>query len=223
MSRPLILEAFDDASPPAADFADLSMPTPETDFPPMGEDPMGDLPMGGPEEEPQPKDSDAYERGYQAGWDDCERKAQETHQQVGAELARNVQELGFTYHEARAHVLGALEPLLTGMVRKVLPELAAETLGQSVVEELAAMAETAADTPVTILVSPQSHDMIAEFLSEATALPYKLVIEETLTEWQVFFRLGEHERQFDLGALIERIGDRLAAFSDQNQKVLKHG
>jgi hypothetical protein len=167
--------------------------------------------------------AEAYERGYRAGWDDCERQVQEARQAVGAELARNIQELGFTFHEARAHVLGGLEPLLAGIVAKVLPTLARETIGQSIVEELASVAETAIDAPVTILVAPGSHETVASFLADATALPYRLVAEETLSDGQVFFRLGDHERQLDLGAVIARIGERLTAFADENQKVLKYG
>jgi hypothetical protein len=166
---------------------------------------------------------DAYERGYRAGWDDCERRTQEARQSVGAELARNIQELGFTFHEARAHVLGGLEPLLAGIVGKVLPVIASETMCQSIVEELSTIAQSTIDSPVTILVAPGSHEIVASFLREATALPYRLLAEETLSEGQVFFRLGDHERQLDLGAVISRIGERLGAFADQNQKVLRYG
>jgi hypothetical protein len=76
---------------------------------------------------------------------------------------------------------------------------------------------------VTILVAPGSHETVASFLADATALPYRLVAEETLSDGQVFFRLGDHERQLDLGAVIARIGERLTAFADENQKVLKYG
>lgn len=215
MSRLLVLEAFDDQA--ATGFADMSFDM-DSGFGDLPEEPAAEA-----EDQASVDEHEIFERGYRAGWDDCERQAQESRQAVGAELARNIQELGFTYHEARAHVLGALEPLLSGIVQKILPGLAADTIGQSVVEELSAIAANAADTPVTILVSPQSHDMIAQFLESTTALPYHLVTEETLSDWQVFFRLGDHERQLDLDSVIARIGERLEAFTDQNQKVLRHG
>jgi hypothetical protein len=221
VTRPLVLEAFDVATdgedfapmsfdPPAAEFADEFAPAPAVDLS------IGD-------ETPATDDEAEYERGYRAGWDDCERRAQEARQAVGAELGRHIQELGFTYQEARAHVLGSIEPLLTGLVEKVLPKLAADTLGQTALEELTELAEHAAETPVTILVSPGNHDLIAGFLEGEAALPYRLSTEETLTDGQLFFRLGEHERQIDLEAVIARIGERLAAFSTHNQKVLNHG
>jgi len=199
VKRALMLESFDARPPPPA-----AAPPPA---------PAGDAAAVGA----------AFERGYKAGWDDCERQAKDSRASVGAEFARNIQDLGFTYHEARAHVLSGIEPLLATIVGKVLPSLATATLGQSVVEELKELAETAAESPVTILVAPETHDLVAEFLAETTALPYRLVADETLTGWQVFFRLGAHERQLNLGGVIDRVAARIAAFSLQNEKVLKHG
>ncbi|MCR8724352.1 flagellar biosynthesis protein [Frigidibacter sp. ROC022] len=206
MSRALILEEFAGDAAQGDDAAPVADPpaAPEPDAP--KEDPV-----------------EAYERGYRAGWDDSEAKTQAARDAVGAELARNIQELGFTYHEARAHVMSGIEPLLEALLGKVLPQLVAETLGPAILEELRAVAETAADRPVTILVSPASHDTVAGFLAEATALPFELVSEPTLGEWQVCFRLGDHERQLDLGEVLDRIMARFRAFSDQNQRVLNHG
>ena len=219
MTRPLLLEVFDGGADPggsgysAPDFSALASPDP-----PQMAPSLVDAAPAAPDD-----GGDAYERGYRAGWDDCETEGRDTRQAVGAELARNLQELGFTFHEARAHVLSGIEPLLSAIVGKVLPRLVSATVGASIVEELSGLVASAADPPVTILVSPASHDLVAGFLSDATALPHKLVAEETLSEWQVFFRLGDHEHQLDLGDVIDRIVARLEAFSDQNEKALKNG
>lgn len=213
MSRALLLEEFNTEAggdrPPALPSAmapDALAPLTTPDDGAAAEDPVA-----------------AYERGYKAGWDDNEAQAQGERAAVGAELARNIQELGFTYHEARAHVMSGIEPLLEALVGKVMPRLVAATLGPSILEELSAVAEAAADRPVTILVSPASHETVAGFLAGATALPFDLVPEPTMGEWQVCFRLGDHERQLDLGEVLDRIMARLEAFSDQNQRALKHG
>ena len=49
----------------------------------------------------------SYETGYSAGWDDAVRAETEAHKRISAEFARNLQDLGFTFHEARAHVIPA--------------------------------------------------------------------------------------------------------------------
>ena len=184
------------------------------------------VPVPNAREMPEPTaavSDESYERGYRAGWDDCERQAEAARRSIGAELARNVHELGFTYLEARAHVLAGMTPLLQSLLDKVLAPAISATLGPATLHELTTLAETAADAPVTILVAPDSHASIAEFLSGSTALPYRLVPEPTLGANQLFFRLGEQERLLDLDAVMAGISARLAAFTNQNERILKHG
>ncbi|HGG04004.1 MAG TPA: flagellar biosynthesis protein, partial [Aliiroseovarius sp.] len=83
-----------------------------------------------------------YETGFKAGWDDAIRTETDEQARIGVEFARNLQDLGFTFNEARSHVMHALEPLLTSIVTTVLPKLVSETIGQTIVEELLPLAST---------------------------------------------------------------------------------
>ena len=80
----------------------------------------------------------AFEDGYQAGWDDAARALSESHQKLSADLAQNLGDLAFTFHEARAHVLKGVEPLLRQMVSRILPDVARHALPGLVVEMLQA-------------------------------------------------------------------------------------
>ena len=62
---------------------------------------------------------EAYEQGYKAGWDDAATAQADDHTRISAGFARNLQELSFTYHEAKGQILGSLEPLLKEMVTKI--------------------------------------------------------------------------------------------------------
>ncbi len=70
----------------------------------------------------------SYEQGYKAGWDDAAAALAEDQTRIRADLARNLQQLSFTYQEARSHILKAVEPLLEEMVGRLLPDMARETL-----------------------------------------------------------------------------------------------
>mgnify|MGYP003515970463 CR=1 FL=1 len=48
---------------------------------------------------------EAYEQGYRAGWEDAAAAHAEDQRRIRVDLARSLQALGFTYQEARAHVL----------------------------------------------------------------------------------------------------------------------
>lgn len=166
---------------------------------------------------------EGYEAGYQAGWDDAARSEAEDQSRIGAEFARNLQDLGFTFHEARAHVMQALEPLLTGMVEKVLPRLVADTIGQTIVEELLPLAASAADTPIEVVVSPDSRPAVEGLISRATSVPFTITEEETLAEGQVFLRSGKTERHIDLTGAVDRIGAAIVGLYELNERAFQNG
>lgn len=164
-----------------------------------------------------------YEDGYRAGWDDAARKEAEEQGRIGAEFARNLQDLGFTFHEARAHVMQALEPLLAEMIEKVLPGLVRETLGQSILEELLPLVAEAADAPIEIVVTPVGRAPLEAMLGAAVSVPLRVVEEETLADGQVYLRTGKLERRIDMARVIERIGAAVRGLYEINEGAFGNG
>ena len=160
----------------------------------------------------------AYDSGYAAGWEDA-AAAQITDQtRIGADLARNLQSLGFTYQEARMHVLRALEPLLQEMVGRLLPELARETLAPIVLDVLMPMAERMADAPVTLVLNPRARAAIEALLEQATGMPLTIVEESSLGEGQVYLRMGDAETQIDLDRATAEITAAVRGFFELPEK-----
>ncbi len=139
----------------------------------------------------------AFEKGYSAGWEDAEAAAQTDQTRIGADLARNMQALSFTYHEARAHVLKALEPLLTQTLCKLLPETARAALGPQVVQALMTLAEEMAGEPVRLVLNPADRPAIEGVLADSFGMPIMITEEPSLGEGQVYLRLGETELRID--------------------------
>lgn len=166
---------------------------------------------------------EGYETGYRAGWDDAARTEAEDQSRIGAEFARNLQDLGFTFHEARAHVMQALEPLLTGMVERVLPRLVSETIGQTIVEELLPLASAAAGRPIEVMVNPANRPVVEDLLARSDTVPFTLVEEPTLADGQIYLRSGTHERQIDFTAAVDRIGAAIGSLYQLNEKAFQHG
>ena len=65
----------------------------------------------------------AYEKGYVAGWEDNGKQADADDSTRRAAIERQVEQLSFTYHEARGHVLKSLEPLFAAMIETLLPAM----------------------------------------------------------------------------------------------------
>ena len=166
----------------------------------------------------------SYEKGYSAGWEDAVAAQSGDELRIREDLARNLRDLSFTYQEARAHLLRSLDPLLRGMVDRVLPEIAHETLGASVVAELLSEAGRLASAPVEIAVSPVNRAAIESALGDEPALAVAIVEELSLADGQVHFRFGEEERDLDVDALlgaIRKLVDDFLSSSDERQA--RHG
>lgn len=160
----------------------------------------------------------AYEQGYSAGWEDASNATSEDQTRIGADLARSIQALGFTYHEARMHVLRAIGPLLQEMVARLLPEMAREALAPVVLETLMPMAEIMADAPVSIVMNPAVRPAIEALLERATGLPLTVIEEPTLGEGQVYLRLGDTETHVDLDRATAEIAAAVRGFFGLTEK-----
>lgn len=152
----------------------------------------------------------AFEQGYTAGWDDAVAAQDREIALLRADLGRNLLGLSFTYAEARAHLLAAVQPLLCGMVEKVLPRLAHQAVGGMAAELLSAIAHERGGQPLEVTVSPASRAAVEEMLDTGTDLPMAFVEEESLGAGQVYLRLGRVERQLDLDGLIAAMSQALA-------------
>ena len=165
----------------------------------------------------------SYEQGYTAGWEDAVAAQNSEKCQMAADLAHNLQSLSFTYHEARVHVLRAIEPLLTEMVAQVLPDIAKAALTATVLKASMPLAESAADTPIKILFNPAARTAIEPLIEHANAPPLELVEEATLGEGQVFLQYGNSETRVDLDGAIVEIRAALQDFFTLTTKDTPHG
>lgn len=160
----------------------------------------------------------AYEEGYGAGWEDAVTAERADESRLGADLAGHLQALGFTYQEARIHVLRMVEPLLIQVVTKLLPRVAHETIGPIVVEHLMPLAEHMGDTPLHLAVNPLMRERVVARLEAMTlGLPLVVVGDPSFGEGQAHLRLGEAELLVDLDQAITRLTEAVCGFFELSQ------
>ena len=153
----------------------------------------------------------AYENGYRSGWDDCQASEDDATRRVGAELARNLADLGFTYHEARAQLLAEVEVLLETFFRTVLPRTIGPAAARWLIDDLLELASGAVDLPVEIVSSPADAATVRLLLPDSVSFQLALVEEPALAEGQAYLRLGRTERTYDLSDLADRLCDAISA------------
>ena len=166
---------------------------------------------------PEPTDEarlSAYDDGYSAGWEDALAARDDEVARLRDAVGQNLQTLGFTYHEARAHVLQSLRLLLEAMVEQLLPRLAAEAMPPIVAEVVMKLAADCAERPVILRLHPQARTAVESFLTPHASLPMDLSEDTSLSPGQVILQAGSAGARIDLDGAIAEIGSALAAFYD---------
>lgn len=146
----------------------------------------------------------AYERGYNAGWDDAGRQGEEEGRARRAEVERQLQHLAFTYHEVRGHLLRALEPVFAALAGTVVPAAARAAVVPMVVDQLQALAGQVAEAPVTLRVGPGMRGDFATAIDGLVVPPLSIVESAGLAPMQATIAFDAQETQIDLAAVAEQ-------------------
>lgn len=161
----------------------------------------------------QPEDSlESFERGYKAGWEDAVKASDQEGHKVGAELARNLQDLSFTYQEAHSAMLSELRPLFRNLISTVLPGFAQKSLAPMVVEQLTEIASDMGDVSAHIRVHPLDEQKLAPMLDQDFGFPIEAVADDDVLEGQILLQFGDREREINLPELLRDISESIDGF-----------
>ncbi len=161
---------------------------------------------------------EAFEKGYQAGWDDAVTAQKDDSRSVSVQLSQNLQDVSFSYEEARADVIASLAPLLRQMVETVLPRLAQDRLPDVVAEEIAQMIREGGDQPIELCAAPSDMTALETIGADTWSKRVRLVEDDGLVSGQVSIRLGQTEHEIDLNETLRKIDDAVTGFFEDNQK-----
>lgn len=154
----------------------------------------------------------SFESGYGAGWEDAVKAQKDAATQLASDLSQSIADLDFTLNEARSQFGQLIEPILLQVVSKLLPEMAQKTLGLHIVQELQELLTGQVADEIVIAVSPDHQTQVEEILSDCSDIRATVASDALLSPGQAQIRLGETEREIDLGAVIAGINDAIDAF-----------
>lgn len=165
----------------------------------------------------------AFEAGYQAGWDDASKAQSDAKDKVSSELGQNLLDMSFTYHEALAKLTTSLEPAMQQIVEKILPETVRAALGAHILEQVKDLLHGQISPPVEIVVKPKNIEIVQSILKSKLKEPFKIVGESSLGEGQAFIRIGQSERQVDLDTMIAEVSKAMTAFFHESALEVEDG
>lgn len=166
---------------------------------------------------------DSFEQGYKAGWEDAIRAKSEEQTSISADLARSLQDMSLTFHEARSAVMADIAPVIEQIVCKTIPALARETIGLQIIEQLVDLAEDQEPQNIEILVSPQDLDSVQSIVPDHLTSPATILGDPQVVPGQSRIRFGARERQIDVENVMQNLRQALAGFVHQSQKEVVNG
>ena len=193
------------------DFSDAPGEAPQSETHVLDEDELEELRLA------------AFEKGYSAGWEDAEKAQRQDQMRITGALAQSLEDLGFTFHEAVAHMTSALEPVFRALADTVLPDALNDTLGVHILSQLRDMAETQMTGPIQVVVPPGQSGALEPILSGEFSVPVELIEDPAMGEGGAAIRIGHIERDIDTTALTATIRDAVDAFFHQATEESRHG
>lgn len=164
-----------------------------------------------------------FDKGYHAGWEDAVKEARSSDQKARADGAAALQQIDFTYFEARQHIMNSFKPLLEAVMGAILPAAAQHALTPLVHEELEKLAAEFQD-PVEIYCAPETAPFISEQIQVHAKSPVKVEAEETLTASQIQMRFSGGMTSVDMDAAVSRIQKAMESFfTSADPEVKRHG
>lgn len=166
---------------------------------------------------------EAFENGYQAGWEDATKAHQEDSARALDALSQSLQDMSFTYHEAYGKIALAIKPLLLQFVAKLMPRVAEKSLHAHVLHEVTSLFDAQVDGAIELAVAPSNLDPLKDLLTQSLTVPFAIIADPNLSHGQVFLRVGAAEREINLDAVVEASDEAVAAFLEQAHMESEHG
>ncbi len=176
-----------------------------------------------PEEQVEDLQLASFDAGYQAGWEDALKAQQESSGQATINAAQHLQDMSFTYREAFLKLSEAMQPLLSQIVHKLLPEVSHQVLGVHILQQLNALMEANAENAIEIVVSQSEEEGLQEALKNVAGVPFEIRADPVLLPGQAFLRVNNAEREINFKHVLEGISDAVEAFYDQTKLENSNG
>lgn len=166
---------------------------------------------------------EAFEKGYQAGWDDSTKAREDDSTAISTDFAQTLRDLSFTYHEAYSGLLNDLRPLLQEIVETVLPRLANETLGPQIADILHEMLRNHGNQPVQLIACPEQVQLLTDIAGQQNTLTVSVLPDPAVMNGQVQIKFGSAEEcDLNLGAMVNSVSKAVDSFfQSQNETILE--
>ncbi len=166
---------------------------------------------------------EAFEKGYQAGWQDASDALESEQRRISADFSQTLQDMSFTYHEARSKILLAIKPVIDATMTTLIPGVIGASLKAYLIEQIQDLIEKSTENAIEFVVSEKNVEMINSLLHAQNDLPFSVRSEANVGDGQFYLKVNNTERCVDMDALRNGISDSFSSFFNQTFEVEKNG
>ena len=173
-----------------------------------------------PSEQEAVPNSEEFERGYNSGWADANENQQQKQETEFSELVRNLQDMTFTFYEAKAQIMNDLRPLFSEILDKTLPELTSKTYIQELVDKIEAGIASQHSPKIHVELCAADHSALIARLDQHSDLPVEFHTTDHLQPGQVHLSIGDREHLFDAPDILKNLEDSIEGFFSLNERAV---
>lgn len=162
----------------------------------------------------------SFEQGYSAGWEDAVQAQEQSRGQVSAELAKSLEDMSFTYHEAVNRMALSLEPMFQSLTQLVLPEMLDRGFAVRLVEQLTDIARGRIGQPMQIFVPSGRVNEVEDLIPAELSSPVQVIEDPSLEAGQARLKVGVSQREVDCSGLLAAIDQAFQAYVFQAKEAV---
>jgi flagellar assembly protein FliH len=162
---------------------------------------------------------EAFEQGYQAGWEDSAKAHAEEGLRMSEELAAAFQGWSFTFSDAQTQLLSSLKPLFQQISETLLPALAQTGAPNLLSEQLLTLSRQNMGETIQLHVSPNEFPAIERHLQNAESFSVELTSDPSIKPGEFQISVGAEEHFIDINQVISSVQDALAAMTTHLERT----
>jgi len=163
-----------------------------------------------------------YTTGYAEGFAAGEASVRADVANLNEQFVQSVQDITFTFAEARAQILNGLAPMLQTVIAQVLPHCVETGFAGQLAELLTTAAEQDATRPLAIHLHPDSFESVAG-LSDVLPKELSIQIDPALSPHAAWIAQADGEMRLDADQLLATISETLSVLNTPEDRNAFHG
>ncbi len=164
----------------------------------------------------------SFEQGYSAGWEDALQAQEQGRKQVSAELAKSLEDMSFTYHEAVTRMTLSLEPMFNSLVNAVLPDTLDRGFAARLVEQLSEMAQEQIGQPMQVFVPKGRAVEVQKMIPPSLSTAVKVIEDPSLEAGQARLQVGVTQREVDTDGLLASVAGAFDAYVFEAKEAMSN-